>query len=443
MMQQPASRRAILSGLAASLATPLLGQNLPSHPDVVIVGAGAAGLAAGRTLRAAGVSFVIVEAAHRVGGRAYTESARLGQPVDHGCSWIQGASNNPLARIGQVKKFTFIDHSNPGIHLYDLAGQPANAEAWAAFGSAWAAATEALSQAGRANADVSLASVLPDRPYAALVTSDLTLSYGMDTDRVSTMEWWTGAETDPQYLVKEGLGTLVALLAEGLPISLNTAVTHIDTSGEGVLVETTRGTIRARACLLTVSTGVLNTGKIKFTPNLPVWKQEAIANIPMGLLMKIPLMFDGARLGLSDNHWVQYRMAEDQPGVGVSFLAWPCGLDYIMGFAGGDFAWDLYAEGQQAAVDYALTALVRLVGSAARTHFKGGFASDWADNPHVLGAYGVVRPGAFQARQDIGRPIDEKLFFGGEATAGALKQRVDGAYESGRGNAQKIAALLS
>lgn len=441
-MNRRVSRRSLLAGLAASAATPLFAQSLPSNPDVVIVGAGSAGLAAGRTLRDAGISFVIVESSDRVGGRAYTESTTLGQPVDHGCSWIQGAPNNPYAQIGKIKNFTLVDHSNPGFHLYDLQGQPANATEWEAFGNAWNTATAAISKAGRANEDVPISSVIPDMPYAAMVKSDLTLSYGADTDQVSTKEWWSGAESDPQYIVKEGLGSIVALLAEGLPISLKTAVTHIDTSGAGVSVETTAGTIRAKACLLTVSTGVLNAGKIKFTPELPVWKQEAIANIPMGLLMKVPLMFDGARLGLNDNYWAQYRMPEDQPGEAFSYLAWPCGLDYVMGFAGGAFAWNLYAEGQQAVVDFALNELVRLVGSDARKHFKGGFASDWADNPNVLGAYGVVKPGVFNARREIGKPIDEKLFFGGEATAGALVQLVNGAYESGRANAQQIAALL-
>ncbi|MEM6340083.1 MAG: FAD-dependent oxidoreductase, partial [Pseudomonadota bacterium] len=212
------SRRAVLAGLTASAATPLFAQSLPTNPDVVIVGAGSAGLAAGRTLRDAGVSFVMVEASDRVGGRAYTESSTLGQPVDHGCSWIQGAPNNPYARIGKIKNFTLVDHSNPGFHLYNLDGKPAGGTDWEEFGSAWSRATEAMSKAGRANEDVSIASVIPDMPYAALVKSDLALSYGMDTENISTKEWWSGAEADPQYIVKEGLGSIVALLAEGLPI---------------------------------------------------------------------------------------------------------------------------------------------------------------------------------------------------------------------------------
>ncbi|MEM9498521.1 MAG: NAD(P)/FAD-dependent oxidoreductase [Pseudomonadota bacterium] len=436
-------RRTLLAGLAASTTTPLFAQSLPTSPDVVIVGAGSAGLAAGRTLKDAGISFVIVEAADRVGGRAYTESTTFGQPVDHGCSWMNGSTENIYAKLAKVKGFTLVDHSDPGYDLFDLAGNRADDAEWQAFSEAWNTIPQAISAAGRAGKDVSIASVVPDMPYAAAVKFDLALVYGKNVDEISTKEWWSGASANPQALAREGLGTLVAMLAEDLPISLGTAVTGIDYSGDGVSVETSKGTIRAKACLVTVSTGVLNAGKIRFTPDLPVWKQEAIANIPMGLLMKVPLMFDGARLGLGENNWVSYRLEEDNPGEAITYLAWPCGLDYLMGFMGGDFAWSLYAEGQDAVVDYAMSELERLVGGDARKHFKGGFASDWADNPNVLGAYGVVRPGAFEARREIGKPVDDKLFFGGEAAAGALTQRVDGAYDSGRTNAQQIITRLN
>ncbi len=207
-------------------------------------------------------------------------------------------------------------------------------------------------------------------------------------------------------------------------------------------METANGTINAKACLVTVSTGVLAAEKIKFTPALPIAKQEAINDIPMGLLMKVPLMFDGARFDLGENNWVTYQLPEDKPGEGCFFVSWPCGWDYMMGFIGGQFAWDLYAEGQDAVVDYAMSELVHFVGSDARKSFKGGYASDWADNPNVLGAYGALRPGKYGARVKLGEPLDNKVFFAGEATAGAVSALVNGAYMSGSFNARQIAASL-
>ncbi|MEO0372624.1 MAG: NAD(P)/FAD-dependent oxidoreductase [Pseudomonadota bacterium] len=420
-----------------------MAQSLPTNPDVVIIGAGSAGLSAGRVLQQAGVSFVIVESSGRVGGRAHTESDRLGQPVDVGCSWINGANNNPYAKMGYEKGFTMVDHSNADSDLFDLDGNPATGSDWVAYDNAWSAILDALGDAGRAGKDVPASSVIPDVPWGASVQSWMgAMDYGVTLDQVSTKSYWNSADGQPSYFVKEGLGTLVATLAEGLPISLNTPVTAVDYSGDGVTVKTSGGTIRAKACLVTVSVGVLAAEKIKFTPALPVEKQEAINDIPMGLLMKVPLMFDGARFDLGENNWVTYRLPEDKAGEGCFFVPWPCGWDYAMGFIGGQFAWDLYADGQDAVVDYALGELVRCVGSDAKKRFKGGYATDWADNPNTMGAYGAIRPGTYGVRAKLGAPIADKVFFGGEATGGSISALVNGAYMSGRFNAQQIVKAI-
>ena len=87
---RPFSRRTFVSGLLASATMPLWAQSIPANPDVIVIGAGSAGLAAARTLIAAGKSVVVLEAANRIGGRAYTESDTFGVPIDHGCSWVMG-----------------------------------------------------------------------------------------------------------------------------------------------------------------------------------------------------------------------------------------------------------------------------------------------------------------------------------------------------------------
>ena len=437
-------RRPVLAGLSLAGATPLLAQTLPTNPDVVIIGAGAAGLAAGRQLQKKGVSFVIVEAAGRVGGRAYTESAMLGAPVDHGCSWVSGANNNVIRKIGEREGFTLVDHTSADTDLFDLDGNRASDAEWAAYDRAWGSIERALNKAGKAGADVAASTVIADLPYSATVQSWMGgMDYGVDFDQLSTVDYWESAEDQPSLLVKEGLGAVVATLATGLPIALDTAVTAIDWTGPGVSVETSGGTIRAKACLVTVSTGVLNAGAIRFTPALPDWKQQAAADIPMGLLMKVPLLFDGARLGLGENNWVTYRIPEDRAGEACYFVAWPCGHDYLFGNIGGRFAWDLHADGEATVIDYALEQLVRCVGSDARKHFVAGFATDWADNPLTLGAYGALRPGADGARELLARPLDDRLFFAGEAMGGEVSALVNGAYVSGRAMAKKIAKRLT
>ena len=421
----------------------MIAQTLPANPDVVIIGAGAAGMAAGRELRKRGVSFVIVEAADRVGGRAYTESATFGAPVDHGCSWISRSSANPFTQIGKSAGFTLVDHTDAGDHLFDLEGAPADDAEWAAFDRAWGTVDRAVSRAGEAGLDVPASTVTPVTPYGATVQSwSGAMDFGVDFDQLSTADYWDTAESQPSYIVKEGLGAIVATLADGLPISLGTSVSRVDWSGPGVSVDTSAGTIRAKACLITVSTGVLNAGSIRFTPDLPDWKRQAAQDIPMGLLMKVPLLFDGARLGLGENHWVTYRIPEDSPGEACYFVAWPCGHDYLFGNIGGAFAWELYGQGQQAVVDYALAQLVRLLGSDVRKHFVRGFATDWADNPLTLGAYGAVRPGAWGAREQLAAPLADRLFFAGEAMAGPVSALVNGAFKSGQKTAKEVARAI-
>lgn len=443
-MSQEISRRSVLAGLAMAGTAPAVAQTLPTNPDVVIVGAGAAGLSAGLQLRKKGISFVIVEAADRVGGRAWTEASSFGQPVDHGCSWISGSNNNVFAGYGKRGGFTLVNHTEPGSTLFDLDGNLADEAEWADYDHAWVSIDRALSNAGRKGKDVAGSSVIPKIPYAAAVQSWMgAMDYGVDFDQLSTADYWDSGEDQPSYIVKEGLGAIVATLAEGLPISLNTPVTAIDYSGPGVAVETARGTIRAKACLVTVSTGVLAAEKIAFTPALPVEKRQAIADIPMGLLIKVPLLFDGARLDLTENHWVTYRIPEDKAGEACYFVAWPCGHDYIFGNIGGQFGWDLYAQGKDAVVSYALDELVRNVGSDARKHFVKGLATDWADNPLTLGAYGSPLPGKLGARKVLSAPLADKLFFAGEAMGGSYSALVNGAYNSGRATAKKLAKSLS
>ena len=422
----------------------MLAQSLPTNPDVVIIGAGAAGMAAGRELQKRGVSFVIVEASSRVGGRAWTESDTLGVPVDHGCSWISGSDSNAFTGIGQRAGFTLINHTDAGTDLFDLEGNRASDAEWAAYDRAWGSIGRALDRAGKAGQDVAGSTVIPDIDYGATVQSWMgAMDYGVDFDDLSTADHWSGSNDQPSYIVKEGLGAVVATLAVGLPISLGTKVTAIDWSGTGVLVETTQGSIAAKACMITVSTGVLNAGAIRFTPALPDWKQQAAADIPMGLLMKVPLLFDGARLGLGENNWVTYRIPEDQAGQACYFIAWPCGHDYLFGNIGGQFAWELYAEGQQAVVDYALDQLVRCVGSDARTHFVKGLATNWADNPLTFGAYGAVKPGAWGARAKLSEPLAGRLFFAGEAMGGATSALVNGAFRSGKTVAGDVARAIA
>ncbi len=440
-MIQRLSRRAFVAGSLSSVSLPAFAA-LPSNPDVIVIGAGSAGLAAAKTLMAMGKSVVIVEAADRIGGRAYTESSTFGVPFDHGCSWIT-AANNPYAKMAKDWGFELRNHVSPG-EAFFVGDRRANASERKKYDTSWAKIQGALSKAGRDGLDVSAASVIPaDLEYSGISQSWIgAMDWGVDFKDLSTKDNWESADANPNFMVKEGHGAVVARLGDGLPIKLSTPATQIDWSGNGVAVETAQGKLRAKACIVTVSTGVLGAGAVKFTPELPDWKQQAIDDLPMGLLAKITLQFDGERFGFTSDNWLTYWVPEEMPAKACYFLTWPFEFDVMIGFMGGAFGWELSKAGPDAAVDFALGEVVKVVGSKARDHFVKGHLTGWAENPLTLGAYAAARPGKYGARTELARPLGERVYFAGEAMAGAHATLCGGAYLSGEAVAQQVAARI-
>ena len=412
---------------------------LPTNPDIVIIGAGSSGLSAAKKLQELGTSYLVLEASDRIGGRAYTESNILGQPVDHGCSWISGSNDNIFSELGKNNNFTLVDHSNPKIEMFERDGTKSPNEAIKEYHKSEVKIKEILRDTGRQGIDIPASKIIPKVPYGECFQNwEGALNYAVDVDQISTAEYWNTKDNQPSFIVKEGLGSLVTTLNDNFPITLNTRVLDIDYAGSGVKIVTSKGTILAKACICTVSIGVLKSEKISFTPKLPNKTQKALDGIQMGLLVKIPLLFDGSRLGFSENSLVQYDISPKNIGSGCYFLAWPTGHDYIVGFIGGRFAWDLSKQGEEEIVEYALSKLESLAGYDIRKHFLKGFASDWANNPLSIGSYSAIKPGCYGARELLSEPVAEKLIFAGEATAGNLAGLVNGAYESGRLAATRI-----
>ncbi len=437
------TRRSILGGMLSTAALPVWAQSVPSNPDVVIIGAGSAGLSAARSLIALGKSVAIVEGAERIGGRAYTESHTFGIPFDHGCSWVMGPRNLAYTKMAKDWGFDLLNHANAREALF-VGNRRATPSEKVKMGRAWAQIESALENSGRGGLDVSASTVIP----AGLEFSGVAqtwmgpMDWAVDFPDLSTMDVWEYGNNGSNYLIREGYGTLVARMGAGLPVKLNTPATGIDWRGKGVAVHTPAGTLKAKACIVTVSTGVLSAGTIKFTPLLPLWKQQAIANLPMGLLAKITLQFDGERFGLIPNQWLSYWVPETMPAKACYFLTWPFGTNIMVGFVGGEVGWQLSREGTDAAVNFALEEVVKIFGSKARDHFLKGHLTGWADNPWTLGAYAAARPGQYGARAELAKPIADRVFFAGEAVATPYVQLCGGAYMSGEAVARDVARIV-
>ena len=180
-------------------------------------------------------------------------------------------------------------------------------------------------------------------------------------------------------------------------------------------VESTAGTLTARAVIVTVPVGVLASGAIRFTPDLPVGTQEGLHGLGMGALTKIGLRFEGDRFGLPPNSNLWDSLSDR---ASINFECWSWDRDLVVALLGGDYARGLLAGGERAAIEAMLDRLSLLLGAGVRRAFRGASVNGWARDPYALGCYSHALPGHADARGKLAGPVAERIWFAGEATAG-------------------------
>lgn len=437
------NRRHAIAGIAATLAGSSAyaqPRAAPAEPDVAIIGAGSAGIAAARELARLGRSFVVLEAMGRIGGRAFTESATFGAPFDHGCAWLHKADQNPYRELARSYGFTLADHDYAldRIHLGPRRASDAEVAAMNATEEAMSAAIEA---AAARQIDAPAAGFVDmGAPGAETAANYLgALDFAVDIDELSTTDYAAGDDLEPNMLCQQGFGAVVARYGQGLPVRLATPVSKIDHAGAGVALTTPAGVVRAKKVIVTVSTGVLASEAIRWDPVLPDWKTQSFHDLPMGLLMKIPLLLRTERFGVAPFTDLYLERAGRRD---IYFLSFPFNAPLMVGFVGGDFGWEVAAAGQAAAIDYAKSALNDMFGATASSKVSGGLMTGWAANKWTRGAYAAALPGKYTARAALARPVNEKIFFAGEALGGPLIQTCAGAYNAGQAAAQAAHAAL-
>ena len=206
-----------------------------SDVDVVIVGAGAAGLAAAKSLHAQGLTTSVLEAMDRIGGRAWTRSTDFGVPFDIGCAWLHAADRNPFLPEAQSAGWTLHHHDMSLDHLY-YGSRRADAAEMAAI----VAAEDELGRLmeGDGPDDDRLSSLLnQSRASRATATFCGPMDFAKDADEISVADFRNAADLDPNYFTLEGFGTLIHRFGADVPVALSTPVQRIDWSGPGVSVE--------------------------------------------------------------------------------------------------------------------------------------------------------------------------------------------------------------
>jgi monoamine oxidase len=406
--------------------------------DLAIVGAGSAGIAAAKTAAALGLDFALVEASHRIGGRAYTEEFAPGIAFDLGCHWMHSASLNPYVAIADRLRFYYRKGTFPrGLWLE---GRWASEAEYRDYLESWERRDAAIEAAAEAGRDISILEATErDGKWTPLLDYWVSIANAVDPDEVSVMDSYHYKDTDENWPLKQGFGTLVARFGADLPVTLNAAVERIDWGGPDVVLQTKKGALRARRALLTVSTGVLGAGDIRFEPALPEWKQSAIAGLPLGTHNRIGLLFDRDMFGPDCPKGTAILLPGEEPmGFGIRSF----GENYAVGYTGGRFAVWLERAGAAAAVDLVKEKLAKVFGSDLPKHVTRHIVTAWHGDPWVKGSYSAALPGQGHQRTELARPVEDRLFFAGEATSIEFHATAHGAYLSGVAAAKAIARSL-
>ncbi|MBI3434320.1 MAG: FAD-dependent oxidoreductase, partial [Proteobacteria bacterium] len=411
--------------------------------DVVIVGAGAAGIAAARRIAAANRRLAWLEASAIIGGRCVTDTRVFGIPYDQGARSIYAPDINPVIKLTERAGFD-VYRAPPGQRIR-VGRRNAREGEMEDFLSALVHANRAIGDFARGGkSDMASARTLPRDLGEWRPTIDFVLGPyigGKDLADVSAIDFANALERGATSFCRQGYGALLASLAAGLPIERGTPVTTIDWGGRGgVEIETARGTLAARAVIVTASTGVLAAGKIAFKPQLPKRQLDAIASLKLGSYDHVMLELPGNPLGLARDDLVFEKSADART---AALLANVAGTTLTAVDVGGNFGRELSAAGEAAMVAFALEWLTRLFGADVRKDVGRTHATRWNAQPWTLGAMSVAAPGGQGARKVLQETLAGRVWFAGEATHEAQWGTVAGAFESGERAADAVIKRLA
>jgi monoamine oxidase len=402
--------------------------------DVAIIGAGAAGLAAARRLRFTAHRFIVLEARARLGGRGH--SIRMGDLVlDLGCEWLHSADRNPLSQLAKDLGFD-IDLSAPpwteqaGNRSFSTEKQWAYREALEEF-------ERRIEQAAKAGHEGPAAAYFePGSRWTPLIEAFSSYYNGVSFEGVSIQDYAAYQDSGVNWRIRQGLGTMISALGTGCDVALDCAVSLVDHHGRALRLQTSKGPIEARICIVTIPSALIAAETLRFEPALPQ-KQEAAAGLPLGLADKLFLAVEDPD-ALPKNAHAYGR--PDRAATG-SYHIRPGGQPYIECFFGGDAARQL--EESKGFEEFALTELSGLFGADIKKTLRPIATTFWRADPYARGSYSHALPGHRADRARLGEPVDNRLFFAGEACSAHSFSTAHGAYETGLAAAEATLSALA
>jgi monoamine oxidase len=402
--------------------------------DVIVVGAGAAGLAAARELSAAQLGVIVLEARDRIGGRINTHFDKW--PVELGAEFVHG---RPPETFAIAKRANLKLQSIPNRHWHLHDGVVTKS------GEFWSKVEDVTEEMSHYNGpDQNFSEFLDhyqEKTHIEDIRSIATLYiegfHAAHADRISvdglnkTNEAASEIDDDQQFRVENGYVQVAQALrdeavASGALFHFNSVVEEVNWKRNEVEVLTTTQRFRSRRLLVTLPLSLMQTGQVRFNPPLDE-HQDAARKLAMGHVVKVMLRFkepfweeltipgeDERQEQLKDLTFI-HAPAELLPTWWTQF---PVRTPLLVGWAGGTRAEKLSLQSDDALLDHAFEALRHIFGVSKQVLEEGlaeFYTHNWQKDPFAAGAYSYVPVDGLKAQAQLARPLEDTIFFAGEA----------------------------
>jgi monoamine oxidase len=410
--------------------------------SVLIIGAGIAGISAARELVDAGYDVVVLEARDRCGGRIRTDNS-LGVPIDLGAAWIHGKRHNPIAKLCRQNGIVTAPTDYAKSCLIDEKGQEADAVQRLCFAQRANRIMPRLKRlASSLERDISVEQAVKE----IVVASRMSNSEMRFLNRqLIEFEAFNGVPLAEQSLFAlcddslkshggdlafpQGYVQVIDHLARGIKINYNEAVMTVRQEASGVVIVTSTNVHVADAAIVTLPLGVLKSGQVKFVPELPERKQQAISSMKLGLFNKIAIRFEKV-------FWpVDCDMIELIPETRthtVQILNWYkyTGEPILVVLTAADTAREWEAK-SDAEIESWVRKLLETTFPSGIAKPTGMTITRWGQDEFARGAYVALEPGYKPEYFDFMAEPFGRLYFAGEACIRANYGSVPGAHLSG------------
>jgi monoamine oxidase len=406
-----------------------------SDVDVVVVGGGAAGIAAARRLGEAKVQCLVVEARPRLGGRAWTVIDGLGFALDLGCGWLHSADRNPWVKIAEEQGALIDDSPPPWTRPSPEIGFSHSEQN--EFQHAMASFFARLGRVRERESDLPAATFLdPNSRWNGLINALGTYITGAEWDRVSAKDFDRYDDSGVNWRVVKGYGAVMSDCGAKLPVMLDCVVGAIDHRGKRLRIETSKGAIAADQVIVTIPSTLLAAERLSFTPALPE-KIQAAQVLPLGLADKLFMALDDAEEFGNDSRIFGHI---DRAATGA-YQFRPLGRPMIEAYFGGRCAAELEAGGDGAFFEFAVAELTNLFGGSFARRIKQIGLHRWGLDPFSFGSYSFALSGFADSRLTLAAAVDNRLFFAGEACSVGDYSTAHGGWHTGVRAAEQVIAV--